>query len=1023
MAPGISLPTLPIARALAARGHDVRYSGQQQLREPVLAAGFQLIDSAGATLADPAARGPLVPVNRLAEAAVIRNSFAGRIARERAARLVVIAAEWRPDVLVRDEVDFGAAVAAERLGIAHASVIVLAAGAMISSALLAEPLDRLRAEHGLGPDPELAMLHRHLTLVPVPPSFRDPLDPLPPTAHHIRPAVLESEPASGPELARTLDWLAARADRPAIYFTLGTVFHQESGDLFPRVLAAIADLNVNVVVTVGREIDPAELGSLPCTVHVERFLPQRTLLQRCDLVISHAGSGSVIGALAFGVPRCCCRWVPTSRSMPIDATCSGWLANSTRRPRAATTSGARSWRCSAPRATVPQRSASNRRSGICRALIRPPILSNGWPWHIRSPGDPCPVVGRFVSGIEQGAPSVTGSRKSGSRRAPGVRRCVRPASPTLAPIMVASRRGPEGRWPTRSLDKSPTRGDSGIRFVAMTSETFTELTFTEFADGAVASLCAEYPEQATFLGDHSHDHELSDPSLAAAHRRRAELTTLVEQLDGPAAEQLGTADSVDREILRTAACSELLDLSELDEASWNPMLHNPGQAIYALLSRDFAPLPQRLSSLAGRLRSVPDYLQAARTRLTDQSSVHVETAIGQLDGTLALIETAVPEALAEAGGELDLSEELGRAAAAVREHQDWLRSQLAGARRSPRLGEELFARKLALTLATPWQPKTLLEQAYRDLERVEAELAELVGRSGGVAAVDRSVIAAEFDRLAEDCPTSDTILGLCGDALAETTAFVRDHDLMTLLDDPVDIIEMPEIDRGVAVAYCVAVGALETAPLSTQFAVSPTPRDWSADRVRSFYREYNNHMLHNLTVHEAMPGHVEQLSHSHRYRGSNQVRGAFGSGSFIEGWAVYAEELMAAQGYRADVSAEAAAAVRMQQLKMQLRSLLNTILDVSFHTGDLDERQAMQLMTVRGYQEDGEAAGKWRRVQLSSTQLSTYYVGYLEVSRLATDLRAAQPSWSLRQVHDAVLSFGSPPVRYLRQLLGLPPAT
>ena len=551
----------------------------------------------------------------------------------------------------------------------------------------------------------------------------------------------------------------------------------------------------------------------------------------------------------------------------------------------------------------------------------------------------------------------------------------------------------------------------------MTSENFTRI-----ADDAVASWCAQYPAEATFFGEHSHDDRLGDPTMAAEQQRRAELSTLLAQLDELPADQLDIADAVDRDILRTAVESELLALTDLDEASWNPMLHNPGQALYGLLSRDFAPLPQRLSSVTGRLRAIPDYLEAARGRLSDMCQVHVETAIGQLDGTLALIEGEIPAALAEAGTGTDLSAEINQAATAVRAHQDWLRGQLAGAQRSPRLGKELFASKLALTLATPWQPTALLDQAYRDLERVESELAELVGRTTGAGTADRAAIAAEFSRLAADAPTSETILRLCQDALTETTEFVRRHDLMTLLDDPVDIIEMPEIDRGVAVAYCVPVGALETAPLATQFAVSPTPKDWSEERVRSFYREYNNHMLHNLTIHEAMPGHVEQLSHAYRYQGSNRVRAVFGSGSFIEGWAVYAEELMAGLGYRSDISAEAAAAVRMQQLKMQLRSVLNTIMDVSFHTGDLDERQAMELMTERGYQEDGEAAGKWRRVQLSSTQLSTYYVGYLEVSGLVADLRLARPSWTDRQLHDEVLNYASPPVRYLRQLLGLPPA-
>jgi uncharacterized protein (DUF885 family) len=552
----------------------------------------------------------------------------------------------------------------------------------------------------------------------------------------------------------------------------------------------------------------------------------------------------------------------------------------------------------------------------------------------------------------------------------------------------------------------------------MTSESFTKI-----ADDAVASWCAQYPAEATFLGEHSHDDRLGDPTAAAEQRRRAELSTLIGQLEELPADQLDTADAVDRDILRTAVESELLELTGLNEASWNPMLHNPGQALHGLLSRDFAPLPQRLSSVAGRLRAIPDYLEAARGRLENMCKVHVETAIGQLDGTLALIEGEIPAALAEAGTGTDLSAEISEAASAVRAYQDWLRGQLAGAQRSARLGKYLFASKLALTLATPWQPTALLAQAYRDLERVESELAELVGRTTGSGTVDRAAIAAEFSRLAADAPTSDTILRLCQEALTETTEFVRRHDLMTLLDDPVDIIEMPEIDRGVAVAYCIGVGPLETAPLATQFAVSPTPTDWSQERVRSFYREYNNHMLHNLTIHEAMPGHVEQLSHAYRYQGSNRVRGVFGSGSFIEGWAVYAEELMAGLGYRSDISAEAAAAVRMQQLKMQLRSLLNTIMDVSFHTGDLDERQAMELMTGRGFQEDGEAAGKWRRVQLSSTQLSTYYVGYLEVSELVAELRRTHPSWSDRQLHDEVLNYGSPPVRYLRRLLGLPPAT
>ena len=235
-----------------------------------------------------------------------------------------------------------------------------------------------------------------------------------------------------------------------------------------------------------------------------------------------------------------------------------------------------------------------------------------------------------------------------------------------------------------------------------------------------------------------------------------------------------------------------------------------------------------------------------------------------------------------------------------------------------------------------------------------------------------------------------------------------------MFDDPVEVIEMPEIDRGVAVAYCDSPGPLETAPMPTFIAISPTPADWPAQRVASFYREYNRHMLHNLMVHEAMPGHYLQLQHSRRFSGSaTAIRAALRSGSFVEGWAVYAEQVMAEHGYPGEGDPRA---VRMQQLKMQLRMIINAILDARVHGHGMTEAEAMALMTGRGYQEEGEAAGKWRRVLLTSAQLSTYYVGFTEVADLAGELRAVKPDAAEAEIHDRMLAHGSPPVRLLRSL-------
>lgn len=539
--------------------------------------------------------------------------------------------------------------------------------------------------------------------------------------------------------------------------------------------------------------------------------------------------------------------------------------------------------------------------------------------------------------------------------------------------------------------------------------------FVPIALAALESRLDRDPVEATYLGDHRRDGRLPDPSPEAAAEHTALVRTQLAELDALEPASLDAEDTVDAAMLRTALAAELLDLDDIGEAEWNPMLYNPGAGIHSLTSRNFAPLPDRLRSLTARLAEVPGYLAAARRRLRQMSAVHLDTARRQLDGTLAMLDSELP------GDDRALAAAAETARAALVDHQRWLTEQADSASHDPRLGPELFTAKLTLTLDTAVRPEALLARAEADLDRVGAQIAEEAGRLAGVTRPTPDTVRQVLDELARDVPTDRTILPLCRDALAETTAFVRAQHLVTVYDDPIAVVEMPEIDRGVAGAYCRENGPLEQAVLPTEFAVSPTPADWTEEQVASFYREYNVHMLHNLTVHEAMPGHALQLMHANRHVGSTPVRAVWASGAFIEGWAVYSEELMAEHGYRQSVSDRAAAAVRMQQLKMQLRTTLNTILDIRFHCDDLDEQAATELMARRGFQEEGEILGKWRRVQLTSTQLCTYYVGYCEVRDIAAELRRAEPNRRERQLHDAMLAHGSPPPRHLRTLLAISP--
>ena len=543
--------------------------------------------------------------------------------------------------------------------------------------------------------------------------------------------------------------------------------------------------------------------------------------------------------------------------------------------------------------------------------------------------------------------------------------------------------------------------------------------FAALATRTLDELLERHPEAATSLGDHRFDDRLTDLSPEGLADEQRWASGRLAALEALPLDATTPADRVDAQILAGELRSRLYGLQELRDHEWDPLVANPGTSIYTLLAREFAPLGDRLRSAAGRLHAVPGALDTARGSLRRMPRVHVETAIGQFAGTRTLLATELERALRqEPAMRAEVEPARDRAIEAIDAHIDWLRSQLDGAADGePRLGPEKFSRKLTLTLDTESDADAVLARAESDLLRVEERIAETAARldpNGPIEGQVRRVL----DQLAADGDVTDaTIVGLCEQAMQQTTEFVRERDLVTVYDDPVKIIVMPEIHRGVAVAYCDPPGPLEKDSLPTYFAVSPTPEDWSVERVQSFYREYNAHMLQNLTVHEAMPGHVQQLAHNSRHTAAVPVRKALWSGSFVEGWAVYAEELMADSGYRSDEGL--ADAARMQQLKMQLRMTINAILDARVHAHGMTEPEAMALMMERGHQEEGEAAGKWRRVLLTSGQLSTYYVGYVEVADLARDLAAARPGASQRERHDEMLSYGSPAARHLRTLLAL----
>ncbi|MGN9764569.1 DUF885 domain-containing protein [Micromonospora sp. SD12] len=537
-------------------------------------------------------------------------------------------------------------------------------------------------------------------------------------------------------------------------------------------------------------------------------------------------------------------------------------------------------------------------------------------------------------------------------------------------------------------------------------------SFVPLAERIVDALLESRPGLATTTGDHRYDDRLPDLSAETVAADQAMLREAADALAELDPDALDVEERVDHALLTSFVDRELFESGDIRAHEWDPLRHNPGPLLHALLARPYAPVDVRLNSLAGRLAAVPDALATARATLRDMPRIHAETAVGQFTGTAALIRDEVPALLTQAPALYDRVEPAATAAiAALEEFVAWLRQGLAadaGPGRDPRLGRRRWEARLWHTLDTELGAAEIQRRAWANLDRVGEEIrAAAVELVGGPA--DDETVRRALDLLAAEHPDDATIVDLASVSLDEATDFVRAHDLVTLVDDPCVIQEMPRFARGVAVAYCDSPGPLETADVPTFYCIAPTPEEWPAHRVESFYREYNDHMIRNLTVHEAMPGHFLQLAHARRHVGPTRVRALTESGPFIEGWAVYTEELMAGLGF-------GGLPVRLQQLKMQLRMTINALLDQLVHCEELPEAEAMALMTGRGFQEEGEAAGKWRRALLTSTQLSTYFVGYSEVAGIA----AARPAGvSVREWHDAMLAHDCPPPRHLRTLLGV----
>ena len=549
--------------------------------------------------------------------------------------------------------------------------------------------------------------------------------------------------------------------------------------------------------------------------------------------------------------------------------------------------------------------------------------------------------------------------------------------------------------------------------------------FQKIARDYIEQYLRANPEDATELGDHRFDGQLTDYSSDARARDLATQKEFRDKLNAVDGSQLTGANNIDFRILKENIDYQIFQAEQLKEPEWNPLVYMQSLAnsLYLLVARDFASAEKRIPNLRQRMEKIPRVIAQAKGNLQHPPRVHTETAIEQTEGAINLVREGLSpllDSVPQMKKELASLQE--KTAAALEDYKKWLQNDLLPRSDGDfRLGVEKFRKKLRFALASDLSMEDIMKRAQADLQQTQTAIFETAlplykksfpDADSATLADKHQVTLAVLDKLAEQHPDDATVVPYAQKVLGEATDFVKQHNLVTVPSVPLDVIAMPEFKRGVAIAYCDSPGPLDKNG-KTFFAVAPTPKDWSKERKESFFREYNNFMIRDLTVHEAMPGHYLQLAHANQFRAPTLVRAIFRSGPFIEGWAVYCEQMMAEQGFGGPE-------VKMQQLKMRLRAIANAILDQSIHAGNMTEKEAMDLMMNQTFQQEGEAVAKWKRARLTSAQLSTYFVGVTE----HLDLRAAEQKklgkdFNLKKYNDEVISYGSPPVKYVRELMGL----
>jgi uncharacterized protein (DUF885 family) len=537
--------------------------------------------------------------------------------------------------------------------------------------------------------------------------------------------------------------------------------------------------------------------------------------------------------------------------------------------------------------------------------------------------------------------------------------------------------------------------------------------FDKLTQDFVYGSLALSPTTATATGYHQHngialDEMLDDFSAAGIDAQRHFSEGFESRITSLNPDSLNKEQQADLEIIKDNLGVSKLELDSIQSYKHNPTVYVElaGNALFSPFVLNYSPIDTRFQQITKRLEKMPALFEQAKTNLVDAPEIWNRVAREENDGNIDLIDKTLRAAV-PASQKAAYASAAGKAVMALRDFNNFLKNDLSKKTSDWRLGKEKYDRKFEYVLATGKTPELLLSEAEEDLRILQAQMEKLAAPK---------TLQQALDDIAKQHSTPDTYIADAKKALDQATAFVKEKGLLTLpARGNLQVIETPEFMRGI-----YAVGGFNPAPalepqLGAFYWVTPIPKNWPKDRIESKLREYNEYGLQELTVHEAMPGHWVQFEYADDVQPPSRrlLRNVFSNVPYVEGWGVYAQQMMSDEGYM-----NHSTGLQLTFMKQMLRVLSNTIIDVRLQTMGMTDQQALDFMIKDAYQEKEEATAKLQRAQLSSCQLPTYYAGLKGWLAVREDFKQRRGSaYSLRDFNERALKESAVSLPMLARLL------